>query len=250
MSDGQRSWLGRFFSWVGGHELTVLLAIAGVAGGIWIFVLLASQVTAGGMKGIDQKILLAMRKPDDRSPRGSAAIQEAARDITALGGITVLGLMVGVTSGFLALNGRRRMAVFLFCSVTSGAIASSTLKLAVDRARPDLVPHATYVSDKSFPSGHSMISAITYLSLGALLARSQQKRRLKAYVLLVAVMLTVLVGVTRVYLGVHWPTDVMAGWTAGAVWALGSWLTARWLQRRRAIERETVPEDGNGRETI
>jgi len=232
----------RLLTWVGGHELTVLLAIVGVAGGVWIFALLASEVREGETKSIDEKILLAMRKPDDHAPRGSIAFQEAARDITALGGITVLGSLVLITTGFLALNGRRRMAVFLFCSVSSGAIASSLLKLAIDRARPDIVPHATVVSTKSFPSGHSMLSAITYLSLGALLARSQQKRRLKAYVLLLAVILTGLVGVTRVYLGVHWPTDVLAGWTAGAVWALGTWLVARWLQRDRTLERDTTPE--------
>jgi undecaprenyl-diphosphatase len=83
-----------------------------------------------------------------------------------------------------------------------------------------------------------MLSALTYLTLGALLARSQQRKLLKAYFLLLAAFLTVLIGVTRVYLGVHWPTDVLAGWTAGAVWALLCWLLARWLQSRRALEPE------------
>jgi undecaprenyl-diphosphatase len=87
-----------------------------------------------------------------------------------------------------------------------------------------------------------MMSAVTYLTLGALLARSQERKRLKAYFLLIAIFLTLAVGVTRVYLGVHWPTDVLAGWTAGAVWALLCWLTARWLQTRRALEREAEHE--------
>jgi undecaprenyl-diphosphatase len=106
------------------------------------------------------------------------------------------------------------------------------------RPRPDLVPRSAYSSGASFPSGQSMMSAITYLTLGALLARSQERKRLKAYFFLVAALLTFMVGVSRVYLGVHWPTDVLAGWVAGAVWALLCWLAARWLQSRRAIERE------------
>jgi undecaprenyl-diphosphatase len=83
-----------------------------------------------------------------------------------------------------------------------------------------------------------MMSAVTYLTLGALLARSQERKRLKAYCLLLAVMLTVAVGVSRVYLGVHWPTDVLAGWTAGSVWAVLCWLVARRLQTRHTLERE------------
>jgi len=84
-----------------------------------------------------------------------------------------------------------------------------------------------------------MMSAVTYLTLGALLARSQERKRVKAYFLLVAIFLTVSVGVTRVYLGVHWPTDVLAGWTAGSVWALLCWLAARQLQSRRTLEQES-----------
>jgi undecaprenyl-diphosphatase len=84
-----------------------------------------------------------------------------------------------------------------------------------------------------------MMSAAIYLSLGALLARSHERKRLKAYFLLIAALLSFLVGITRVYLGVHWPSDVLAGWTAGAVWALVCWLSARWLQGRRALERES-----------
>jgi undecaprenyl-diphosphatase len=84
-----------------------------------------------------------------------------------------------------------------------------------------------------------MLAALTYLTLGALLARAEERKRLKAYFLLVAATLTFLVGLSRVYLGVHWPTDVLAGWTAGASWAILCWLAARWLQSRRAIEAET-----------
>ena len=150
----------------------------------------------------------------------------------------MVGLLTVITSGFLALDGKRHMALFVFGSLVGGFIASTSLKDLFVRPRPDLVPRSAYSSGASFPSGHSMMSAITYLTLGALLARSQERKRLKAYFFLVAALLTFMVGVSRVYLGVHWPTDVLAGWVAGAVWALLCWLAARWLQSRRAIERE------------
>ena len=229
--------LSRLLTWLGGHELGVLMAAVAIAAGVWAFAGLADEVREGETQAFDRAVLLSMRGPD-RAPIGPPELQEAARDITALGGVLVLGLITAITAGFLALDGKRRMALFVCGAVGSGMMASTLLKNLFQRARPDLVPHAVDVWTTSFPSGHSMMSAVTYLTLGALLARSRERKRLKAYFLLLAVLLTVLVGVTRVYLGVHWPTDVLAGWTAGAVWALLCWLLARWLQRRRKVERE------------
>jgi undecaprenyl-diphosphatase len=108
-------------------------------------------------------------------------------------------------------------------------LLSNLLKDLFHRARPALVPHESYVFNSSFPSGHSMLSAVAYLTMGALLARAQTRRRLRAYLLLTAGLLTFLVGVSRVYLGVHWPTDVLAGWTAGVTWAICWFLIARRL---------------------
>jgi len=228
----------RLLAWLGGHELAVLLAFVGIASGIWLFGLIAGEVMEGDTQSFDRNLLLSMRR-SDRSPMGPPAVQEAARDITALGGTTVLALVTLITGGFLLLDGKRHLAIFVYGSVASGALAGAILKSLFQRPRPDLVPYATIVSNTSFPSGHSMLSAVTYLTLGAMLARSQQRKRLKAYFLLVAALLTFLVGVSRVYLGVHWPTDVLAGWTAGASWAILCWLVARWLQRRHAIEEES-----------
>jgi undecaprenyl-diphosphatase len=233
-----RSFPSRLLALLGGHELGVLLAFAGLVFGIWLFALIAGEVMEGDTQAMDQKLLLAMRHAGDLSPLGPPVVQDAARDVTALGGVTVLTLLTVVTGGFLFLDGKRHMALFVYAAVASGALVSAILKDIFQRPRPDLVPHAAYVSTTSFPSGHSMLSAVTYLTLGALLARSHPRKRLKAYFLLLAALLTFLVGVSRVYLGVHWPTDVLAGWTAGASWAIICWWVARWLQSRHAIEAE------------
>lgn len=226
-------------TWLGGHEMAVLLALAGVVAGVWVFALLADEVQEGGTQAFDQKLLLAFRTGPTHAPLGPPQVQEAARDITSLGGTAVLTIVTIIAAGFLSLDGKKHMALFVCGSVLGGVAAGTILKDVFQRPRPDLVPYSVYVSGASFPSGHSMMSAVTYLTLGALLARSHERKRLKAYFLLVAIFLTFAVGVTRVYLGVHWPTDVLAGWTAGAVWALLCWLAARWLQSRRTLERES-----------
>lgn len=230
----------RFLRWLGSHELAILLALFGIAAGVWVFAVLATEVREGETRGFDRKVLLAMRRPGDLAPLGPPAFQEDARDVTAMGGVVVLGLLTMMVSVYLALDGKKNMAVFALGSVVSGVVAADLLKGLFRRPRPDIVPHLAYVSNTSFPSGHSMLSAVTYLTLGALLARSHERKALKAFFLLCAAFLSFLVGVSRVYLGVHWPTDVLAGWTAGAVWALLCWLVARRLQTRKALEPETT----------
>jgi undecaprenyl-diphosphatase len=228
----------RLIRWLGGCDVAVLLAVLGITAGVGTFALVATAVNTGNAQGFDRQILLAMRQSADLAPTGSPAFQQSARDITALGSSVVLGLITLIACGFLALDGKTHMAFFVCVSVTGGLTAASLLKEVFQRPRPEIVPYAVYASGTSFPSGHSMMSAVTFLTLGALLARSQKRKLLKAYILLLAALLTVLVGLSRIYLGVHWPTDVLAGWTAGAVWALLCWLAARWLQSRRAIEPE------------
>jgi len=237
----ERNFFLRALRWLGRHELGTLLAIGSLAAGVWLFAALADEVMEGGTRKFDTTLLLALRRPGDLQPLGPPAVLNAARDISALGGPAVLTLLTAAVSLFLALNGKKHMALFVCGSIGSGLLVSSLLKDSFDRPRPDLVPHEVYAASYSFPSGHSMLSALTYLTLGAILARSHERKLLKAYFLLLATFLTGLIGVTRVYLGVHWPTDVLAGWTAGAVWALLCWLLARWLQTRHTLEPEAGP---------
>jgi undecaprenyl-diphosphatase len=218
-------------------EAGAVLLVLLIAGGVWAFVELADEVLEGETATIDRALLLLLRTPGDPSdPLGPPWFEEIVRDLTALGGIAVLTLLTLVVAAFLALRRMRGAAWLLLLATGSGMLASFALKDLFDRPRPDLVPHGMHVASASFPSGHSMMAAIVYLTLGALLARVQPKRRIKAFVLSVSILLAVIVGISRVYLGVHWPTDVLAGWTVGAAWALMFWLLARWLQRTGQVE--------------
>lgn len=225
--------------------MAVLVLLLAIAAGVWGFAELADEVMEGQTESVDQRILLAMRSPTDRTdPWGPTWVEEIGRDLSALGGAAFLTILTLTVAGYLLLEGKRRAALFALAAIVGGVVLSLILKEGFDRPRPDLVPHGVHVYTTSFPSGHSMMSAVTYLTLGALLARVQLRPTMKAYVLTLAVLLTIAVGTSRVYVGVHWPTDVLAGWTAGATWALLCWLAARWLQRRGKVEQDAPPKAG------
>jgi undecaprenyl-diphosphatase len=215
-----------------------MVAVTGAA--LVAFVQLADAVMEGETRRFDERILLALRSASDPSdPLGPRWFEEMMRDFTALGGTAVLVVITAIVAGYLLLTRKRGAALMVVASVAGGTLLSQVLKWGFDRPRPDLVPHGATVYTQSFPSGHAMLSAVAYLTLGALLARTQPSPRVKAYLLGVAAALTVIVGCSRVYLGVHWPTDVLAGWAVGAGWALLCWLVMLWLQRRGQVE----PED-------
>ena len=217
------------------RALALLAAAAAIL--LFAFARLADEVMEGETRTFDERILLALRMPGDISmPIGPVWLQEMVRDFTALGSTGVLTIVTLGCAAFLVVSGKWRTAAFVVASVAGGVAVSSLLKLGFARPRPDLVPHSVVVFTNSFPSGHAMMSAIVYLTLGNLLARSQHSVAIKVYLMSLALFLTLLVGVSRVYLGVHWPSDVLAGWAVGAGWALICWLVMSLLQSAGTVE--------------
>ena len=195
-------------------------------------IVIADAFAGGATHGLDRQILLWLRAPDDAAqPIGPAWLPGAVRDVTALGGNTVLALTTVTMTGYLIVAGRRRTAVVFLGAMVLGVIAIDLMKAGINRPRPDVVTHATTVWTRSFPSSHAAMSAIVYLTLGSMAAALQRERAAKIYIMSMAVALTLLVGASRIYLGVHWPTDVLAGWVFGALWALAS-LAVLSLNRR------------------
>lgn len=210
------------------------LAAIGLAGGlVLLFAKIAEDVFSNESRTFDTAIIKAMRTSGDlATPVGPPWMENAFADITSLGGTTVITLVAVIATAYLAIAGRPKLGLLTGLSVAAGALVEHLMKLGFDRARPNVVPHLVEVHSLSFPSGHAMLSAMTYLTLGALLAEAQTRWRLRGFIFGTSVALTLLIGVSRIYLGVHWPTDVLAGWTAGAAWALLSWFFARRLEER------------------
>ncbi len=209
-------------------EVPVLVALATVTALAWLFIELAEEVTSGDTRHFDNLVLTALRDPADPSlPIGPLWLVDAARDVTALGSTSVLCLVVVIVVGYLAIVRRPREIVVLLAAVATGLVLSASLKFAFDRPRPPAGSAVQRTHTTSFPSGHSFSSALVYLTLGAMLARVMPARKLRVYLIGVAIGLSVLIGLTRVYLGVHYPTDVLAGWAAGAGWAVLWWLVVR-----------------------
>lgn len=233
----------------GADELWFLVLFFSIAGFILLFGIVAGVASGGGLQAVEESVLAAFRVPGDLSdPIGPPWVEQAIRDLTAMGGTTILTLLCLAVAGFFIIERKPRMLAFLAFAVIGGLLLSLALKTGFDRPRPDFLPHGDRVYTASFPSGHSMNSAIVYLTLGAIIARTRQRRLTKIYVLTIAVLFTVLVGFSRMYLGVHWPTDVVAGWAAGAAWAGLCSLGVLILQRRRMVERsdEAVTSDDRG----
>ena len=211
-------------------ELAIVLIISIL---LLAFAKIASEVIEGDTNAFDTTVLLALRNQGDPSrPIGPAWVKGVLTDLTSLGSVTVLSLVVVAVLGFLVASGRRALLRLILISVLGGGLLSAVLKSLFQRPRPHLVPHAIEVYTTSFPSGHAMLSAVVYLTLGALLAHVQTESRVKSYCFVVAITLTLLVGLSRVYLGVHWPSDVFAGWCVGAAWAILCLLVAARLDRR------------------
>lgn len=213
--------------------LLPVLAVSALA----LFAIMGDEVHEGASWRIDRSILLAMRVPGDpETPLGPKWLEQAAIDVSALGGFTVVWWLSIAVVGFLIVNRHRVEAALLGGAFMGAAVLNAALKLIFHRARPDLVPHLASVSNASFPSGHAMISAAIYLTLGVVLAHTQPRREARIYLVAVAIIIVLAVGLSRLYLGVHWPSDVLAGWCVGSAWAMGFAILAR---RRNPSRGET-----------
>jgi undecaprenyl-diphosphatase len=239
-----RRFVHQLLSRVARREWLWLLVPLLSAGGALAFLELADEMHEGEADRFDSQVLQALRSPHDLSdPIGPSWLLVVFRDLTALGGHTVLTILVLSVGGFLIGTRKRSAAAFLVVAVGGGALFSALLKELFRRERPAVVTHLVEVTSASFPSGHAMLAAITYLTLGVIIARVIPSQRLRAYVFAIAVVVTLLVGISRLYLGVHWPTDVLAGWCVGASWALGCWTVANWLQISGRLEGEPAGDE-------
>lgn len=232
-----KSSLATLLEWIGRYETSVLAAIVIMATAVWLFIEIADQVRDGDTLSFDEWAIRTLRDPENPSVAiGPKWLAVVGRDLTALGGVTFLALLTMSVTGYLWLRKMYSAGTLVFAITVGASLSSVALKGYYHRPRPELVPHLTDVYTSSFPSGHAMLSTVVFLTLGTLLGRFTAEWRLRAYFLGIALTLCLLVGVSRVYMGVHYPTDVLAGWVAGLVWGLICWLVTKELQRRGWIE--------------
>ncbi|HET6408913.1 MAG TPA: phosphatase PAP2 family protein [Chthoniobacteraceae bacterium] len=207
----------------------------------WLFAEVADEVLEGERQHWDEMVLLSLRQANDRlTPIGPSWMMDSAKDLTALGGVTIITFVNVAAFGYLALRGKWNSFWLMVLSVIGGAIGTTVLKDLFGRTRPSVVPHLVEVNSASFPSGHSMLAAVTYLTIGAMLARAADGTHQKVYIITLAILVTLIIGLTRIYLGVHYPSDVLGGWCAGISWALLCLLIAKFLERAGVVRERSL----------
>lgn len=192
------------------------------------FAKLGSEVGEGDTRIFDMQLL--QRAQSLRA--GHPWLAAVMRDLSGLGSPLVLTLFTVATVGYLALVSARITAVLVAASVISGGVLVSVFKAGFGRLRPDVAYAELVVSGLSFPSGHASMSAIVFLTLGALIASTRNRLAERVYILMTATLMTLLVGLSRVALGVHYATDVLGGWAFGTAWVIVWVLLARHIARR------------------
>ncbi len=226
------------------EEIAAVSALAVVALGGFLFAVAADAMREPGGQAFDMAVLQALRPPGHpHDPIGPWWLQEAALDLTSLGGISVLGLFALITVGFLLIQRKYLSGVLLALGLLGGVTLSEGLKAIFNRPRPPADYQAVETLNASFPSGHALLATVFYLSVGVMMARAFQRRQLKAYIMSVAIGLALIVGLTRIYLGAHWLTDVLAGWSIGAVWAMTLWLVALGVEFRQSGRRNGLHDE-------
>ena len=218
-------------------ESRILLVFLAVAGGLLLLGKAASEVIEGDTLAFDRTVLLLLRQTGDpATPVGPLWLRQVMIDVTALGSVAVLTIITTLAVGYLVAARKPALAAFMAGAVIGGALISTLLKHVYARTRPDIVAHLVGTDSASFPSGHAMNSAVTYLTLAVLLSRAEKSVAVRRYLISVAIALTLVIGFSRLYLGVHWPTDVAAGWIVGGLWAAACSLWAKRLQAHHTIE--------------
>jgi undecaprenyl-diphosphatase len=209
-------------------KLLLILFLVALLAFAFAFAKLGSEMLEGETRSFDMQALqtAAMLRS------AHSWLTSVMRDLSGMGSMVVLTLATVATVGYLALVNARIAAVWVATAVGSGMLLVSVFKVAFGRLRPDIAFAALQESSLSFPSGHASMSAIVYLTLGTLIASTRATWSQRLYILVVATLMTVLVGVSRVALGVHWATDVLGGWAFGAAWAMAWLVLAQYLTRR------------------
>ncbi|WP_427790663.1 phosphatase PAP2 family protein [Brevundimonas diminuta] len=218
-------------------EIAAVAALLVATLGVLVFVELADGVHDADNQVFDRAVLAAVRPyaDDPGRPWGPWWLHEGAADLTSLGGLSVLALFAIMAVGFLLIMRKRLSALMLAVGLAGGVAISQGLKILFDRPRPPDIYQAVETMNASFPSGHTLLSTVFYLTLGVMLTRAFPRRRLKAYILGCAVVIALLIGVTRIYLAAHWASDVFAGWSVGAAWSMVLWLAAYAVERRQRL---------------
>lgn len=229
---------GKAWAAIDRADALLLLSLLVVVSCVYLFHEMGESITGDRIPKIDERLIRSLRAPDrPGEPLGPVWLRTAMRDLTALGGPALLALFVLSVAGALAIRRQYHGVVLLLAATLGARFLNVFLKEVFSRPRPDLSLRLVEVTSASFPSGHAMDSATIYLTAAAVVARLVEPLALKLYVLGLAVLLSALAGVTRVYLGVHYPSDVLAGWMAGLAWALLCWTMGSWLQRRGSVEK-------------
>ncbi|MER9581159.1 phosphatase PAP2 family protein [Mesorhizobium sp. M0276] len=203
-----------------------LAVVAICAVSLLTFAFLVAEMRLDQIAEVDKRLLLSLRSPSDLSnPLGPVWFEEMVRDFTALGSTGVLVFVTAAGIGYMSVQGMVKGSLYLLFVAATGRALDLLLKFLVARPRPNLVSHMVSESTTSFPSSHAMMSAIIYLSIAVIVFSDTNANRLaKMYLFVVATILTGVIGASRVYLGVHWPSDVLAGWAAGAFWVTVCWI--------------------------
>lgn len=213
--------------------------------GLALFAAVANGIGEGDEQSFDWAILSWTRPYADQPDRpiGPWWLHEAAIDITSLGGISVLLIFALMAVGFLLIRGKKLSALLMLVGLAGGVLLSEGLKTLYGRARPPEDYQVVDTLNASFPSGHALLATVFYLSVGVMLTRAFPRNRMKAYALGWSVVLVLLIGLTRIYLGAHWASDVAAGWGIGAFWAMLLWLFAYAMERRQRVHMARLQDE-------